>query len=89
MSTFWSSLLVWGLLWGGLFIVLELWAVFEWPTAPPWNTLSWTIWQIAARSAVAAMVIAGAMFVLLLHFVLPNHWPRGGRRPVDEPEGDR
>jgi hypothetical protein len=90
VSPFWASLLVWGLGWGGAFLVLELWAVTEWPYPPPWNTLSWTVWQLAARSAVLAMVIAGAMFVLLLHFVLPGHWPRRSTRAkVDEREGRR
>lgn len=90
MSPFAWSLIIWAGLWGGLFLILELWAATEWPTAPPWNTLSWTVWQIAARSAVATMFIAGAMFVLLLHFVLPGRWPRKSTRVrVNEREGRR
>lgn len=93
MSQFWSSLLVWGLLWGGLFLLLEFWAVTEWPCAPPWNTLSWTIWQLSARSGYLAMAIAAGMVILTLHFVLPGHWPRRpkgmGWQEKDEKEGKR
>jgi hypothetical protein len=74
VNVFGWSLLVWGLGWGGAFLLLELLAVAD-------KTRG-----IAARSPIAAMGIAGR-FVLLLNFVLPNHWPRGGRVRKNEPEG--
>lgn len=90
MSPWVWSLIIWAGIWGGLFLAFELPAATGWPKEPPWNTLSWTVWQIAARHAVFAMAIAGGMFVLLLHFVLPGHWPRKSTRArINEREGRR
>lgn len=81
MSAYQWGLLVWGG-WFFSFVVLELLAVFD---KTPWNTLSWTAWQIQAHTPGATVAMAAGLFVLLLHIVLPGHWP--SRRPPEGPEG--
>ena len=83
MTPFQWSLLIWGT-WGALFLGAELAA---WRDLVPWNTLSWTIWQIMARSVVLALAIVGGMFVLLLHFAIG--FPNRGRFKKQRTEGDR
>ena len=90
MTSWGWSLAIW-LSWAALFLILELWAVTRWPFEPPWNSLSWTAWQIQARWPITGLAFAGGLFVLLLHIVLPGHWPRRGNKypKIDEQEGDR
>ena len=86
MTAFQISLCVWGI-WALLFVTLETLALCD---LVPWNTLSWTVWQLQARSGFFSITIAGGLFVLLLHFILPGRWPgRGTEYPKkDEPEGE-
>ena len=77
------SLAVW-LGWAALFLVLELAA---WRDLVPWNTLSWTVWQIFARSGWLAVVGIGLMFSLLLHFALG--FPNRNRPKIEDTEGKR
>jgi len=85
MTAFQVSLAVW-LSWAFLFLVLETLALLD---VVPWNSLSWTAWQIQARWPLTAIGFAGGLFVLLLHIVLPGSWPRRGTRYVgkDDTEG--
>ena len=83
MSPFAWSLLVWGA-WGLLFLMLELAA---WRDLTPWNTLSWTVWQIFARSAWLSIVGIGLMFSLLLHFAFG--FPTRNRFKRERTEGKR
>ena len=85
MTPFHWSLLIWGI-WGASFLILEMLAVFD---RVPWNTLSWTSWQIQARGpGVLSLVAAGGLFVLLLHIVF--RWPGHDHRlPREDTEGKR
>jgi hypothetical protein len=85
VTAFHWSLIVWGC-WAALFVVLEFLAVFD---KTSWNTLSWTAWQLQARSGLFSIAFAGGLFVLLLHILLPGRWPRRGvgYPKRDEPEG--
>lgn len=85
MSAFRVSLVIWSA-WAALFVVLEFLAVFD---VVPWNTLSWTAWQLQALSGLFSIAFAAGLFVLLLHIVLPGRWPRRGTGypKRDEPEG--
>lgn len=87
MTAFHWSLTVW-LSWAALFLVLEIVGLTD---RVPWNSLSWTAWQIQARWPITGLAFAGGLFVLLLHIVLPGHWPRRDNKypEVDEPEGKR
>jgi hypothetical protein len=80
MTPFQTSLLVWGL-WGLLFLALE---IAGWRKWVPWNTLSWTVWQIFARSIFVEIVEIGLMFSLLLHFALG--WPNRSRHKRQDDE---
>ena len=86
MSPFHWSLAVWVGLWLGLFLILEVLAVFD---LAPWNTFSWTFAQVCARNRVLALGLFGATAVLLVH--LNFGWPtRKGTRPdVEDTEGKR
>lgn len=77
------SLAVWGA-WAAAFLVLELLAVAD---VVPWNTLSWTAWQIEAWQAWTGLLFAGGLFVLLLHIVF--RWPGHAHKLPREEEGDR
>jgi hypothetical protein len=83
VTPFQWSLCIW-CTWGLLFLVAELLA---WRDLVPWNTLSWTVWQISARNVLFAMVTAGSLFVLLLHFAFG--FPNRGRFKREDTEGDR
>jgi len=71
VSPYWQSVLCWVPI---LCVPLtaELLAVF-WPGCP-WNTLSWTIWQTSSRWGIFALLVAGALFVGIIHFAFA-HWP--------------
>jgi hypothetical protein len=83
VTPFQWSLLIW-CTWGALFLVAEIAAWQDWV---PWNTLSWTIWQLSARSTMVAMGVAGGMFILTLHFAFG--FPNRGRFKREDTEGDR
>jgi hypothetical protein len=85
MSPFHWSLAIWAA-WGLAFLILELLAVSD---RVPWNTLSWTSWQIQARGpGFLSLAAAGGLFVLLLHIVFK--WPGHKHKlPVEETEGSR
>ena len=83
MTSFQWSLFVWSL-WGVAFLVLEIAAWQDWV---PWNTLSWTVWQLSARSQILTMLVAGGMFVLTLHFSFG--FPNRGRFKKERTEGKR
>lgn len=67
-TTAWS-LGIWGG-WMALFLVLELLGLFR---AVPWVTLSETVWTIERFQKVLALVVAGGLFALILHFAF--RWP--------------
>lgn len=83
MTPFQISLVVW-CAWGLAFLILEVAAWQDWV---PWNTLSWTVWQIFARNLWIAIFGIGLMFSLLLHFAF--RWPRSSSYPREDTEGKR
>lgn len=86
MSPYAWSLAVWGGIWLGLFLTLEVLALLD---VVPWNTFSWTFAQVAARNRVMALALFGGTAALLLH--LNFGWPtRKGTRPErEDTEGKR
>ena len=80
MSSYHWSLAVWGL-WFGAFVVLELLAVKDWV---PWNTLSWTSWELQSRSGVFSVAFLAGLFVLLIHVAF--RWPSKRYQPPQEDE---
>lgn len=82
MTSYHWSLLIWGV-WFGAFLVLELLAVFD---VTPWNTLSWTSWQLQSRSSIFSVAFLAGLAVLLFHVVL--RWPNRDKwQPPQGPEG--
>lgn len=63
------NLTVWGG-WLALFLVLEFLGLFR---VVPWITLSETVWTWEHRFKALALLIAGGLFVLILHFAF--RWP--------------
>jgi uncharacterized membrane protein YGL010W len=76
------SFLVWGIWFVATlstFLVLEIPAAKDYTA---WNTLTWTIRQLFARSQLIGLVFVGWIAVFVTHLF----WKRSGK---DEPEGDR
>jgi uncharacterized integral membrane protein len=84
VTPFQWSLTVWAGIWATQFLVFE---ALAWRDKVPWNTLSWTIWQLSARSTMVAMAVTGGMFILTLHFAFG--FPNRGRFKREDTEGDR
>ena len=79
MTPFHWSLLVWGIwtaLVVGTFLALELPAVAD---DTPWNTLTWTLRQMFARSQLFGLVFVG----LLAAFVAHLFWKRAKKNEVE------
>lgn len=82
MSAFHWSITVWGTLLG-IVLVAEILAWQDWV---PWNTLSWTLWQLQAIWSAVAIIVAAVMAILSLHFLF--RWPSRKRwQPPQGPEG--
>jgi hypothetical protein len=76
VSAFHASLLVWGSL-AVLVLGAELVALSD---RVVWNSLSWTLWQLMARSFVVLPLLLSLLLVFALHI--------GRRHPKrDDPEG--
>jgi hypothetical protein len=77
MTSFHASLLVWG-----SFIVLGVTLeLLAWRDAVPWNTLTWTIGQLFARSAWSMLIFVGLLAAFAAHILFRK------KSKLDDPEG--
>ena len=81
MSAWHWSAVIWGV-WFAAFVVLELLAAFD---RSPWNTLSWTAWELESKSSVFSVAFLAGLAVLAVHIAF--RWPNRSRyQPPQEDE---
>lgn len=75
-----ASFAIWAA-WFLAFVAYEVSAAFD---AVPWNTLSWTSWELQSRNSAFSIAFLAGLFVLLIHiaFRFPN------KKRYQPPQGD-